>query len=198
MMFKTHLSSSISLGLAPFVFVPELSQVIGLQGLQFYIGGLMLGAGFPDIDEAHSAVSRKVNKVLPFVPHLINFLFGHRGITHRFIFFLAFLFLSLLINALFKNTPYGFILFILSLAFSLGILFHQIGDMLAGSKRFKGGIRAYFFPIINDYTKYSTPFPYIIRCSVGGFKEHIYFLAFSTAMLYEIYLVFIVNILKGF
>lgn len=185
MMFKTHVTSSLSVGLLPFTLQPNLINELGLLSFQAYLFGLILGASFPDIDEPNSAVSIRVNRFLPFLPHLINLIFGHRGITHRFIFFLAFFIASLFVNSFFQNHEYHLILFLSSLGFSFGILFHQLGDMLAGSKRYKGGIRAYFYPFINDYNKYFTPFPYFLRCKVFGVKEHLYLVLFAISVVFQ-------------
>ena len=61
---------------------------------------------------------------------------------------------------------------------------HQVGDMLSGSKIFKGGIRDYFYPFTSS-GKYFTPFPKIIRCAVGDRKEQIYNFIFVLIIAYE-------------
>lgn len=132
------------------------------------------------------------------MPHLINLAFGHRGITHRFIFFLGFLFTSLTLNIVYEEHPLHFEIVLIAFAFSFGILFHQLGDMLAGSKRYKGGIKAYLYPFTNDYNKYSTPFPFVLRCAVNSAKEHLYLFFFTGLVVYEFYLILASRILNRF
>lgn len=178
MQSNTHISSSISISLLPFVFVPTLSPSI--ETLSFYLSGVALGSLFPDIDEPQSSIGRYVSKLFPFIPIIIKYLFGHRGITHQFIFFLAPLTLLFITEDLLEPYQFTFLL-----AFLIGILLHQIGDMLSGSKIYKGGIKNYFYPfIIND--KYFTLFPFIFRCAVWDLKEKLYNVLFISLFLYEI------------
>lgn len=180
MQATTHTTSSLALGLLPIAIAPNL---LAVEYLHFYIGGLVIGSLFPDIDEPNSRIGRYVSKDFPALPRTINFIFGHRGITHRFIFALFFFLIFLFFKTDLENIHYG--LFISGVAFSFGILFHQIGDMLSGSKYFKGGIRYYFFPFgLKD--KYFTPFPKAIRCAVGDTKEKIYNILFVLIVVIEL------------
>lgn len=184
MMSKTHTSFALSLGLLPICIYPN---IIIQDELPLYIGSLTLGALIPDIDEPQSYIGRKI----PFLPRIIKYLFGHRGITHQFVFFLI-LFISVFaFESTIKNTSDG--LFTMSIGFTLGILFHQIGDMLSGSKYFKGGIRDYFFPLTSS-GKYFTPFPKIIRCAVGDRKEQIYNFVFILVIVFEFKQIFNISI----
>lgn len=178
MQSNTHISSSVSISLLPFLYYPSLftSKEIAL----LYISGVALGSLFPDIDEPESSIGRYVSKLFPFIPKTINYFFGHRGLTHKFIFFL----LPLSVLFIYKESINIFV-FIFLFSFLIGILMHQIGDMLSGSKRFKGGIKDYFYPITNS-GKYFTPFPKIIRCAVWDFKEKIYNLLFLALFVYEV------------
>ena len=81
MTYVTHTSFAISLGLAPIVLMPDL---ITMKELSFYLMGISFGAIFPDIDEPQSYIGRRV----PILPRVIKTFFGHRGLTHQFIFFL--------------------------------------------------------------------------------------------------------------
>lgn len=161
---KTHLSSSLALGLAPIVFVPGL---ISTELIPFYIFGISFGAIFPDIDEPQSYIGRRV----PILPRIIKSIFGHRGITHQFLFFLIPLIFIFAFEKDIKNISDNLFIFLVSSCF--GILFHQVWDMLSGSKIFKGGIKDYFYPFATS-GKYFTPFPKIIRSVVGDTKKKIY------------------------
>ncbi|WP_418181389.1 metal-dependent hydrolase (plasmid) [Aliarcobacter lanthieri] len=176
----THTTSSLALGLAPIYFFPDL---IELKYMHFYLGGLAIGSLFPDIDEPNSSIGRSVSKYFPFIPYLINIIFGHRGITHRFIFFLVpLVFILAFIKEINTFLP-GLHFF--GISFCFGMFFHQIGDMLSGSKYYKGGIKNYFSPFGLE-EKYFTPFPKIFRCAVGDIKEQIYNILFIAIILFEL------------
>lgn len=171
----THTSFAISLGLSPILLIPDL---ITIKELSFYLLGVSFGAIFPDIDEPQSYIGKRV----PILPIVIKFIFGHRGLTHQFLFFLI-PFIS--IFAFQKDiTSISNELFIFLIGSSLGILFHQIGDMLSGSKFFKGGIKDYFYPFTSS-GKYFTPFPKIFRCVVGDKKEQTYNIIFILIIFLE-------------
>lgn len=143
---------------------------------------------FPDIDEPRSAIGIQVSKYLPFIPYLINLIFGHRGLTHQFLFILV----PILALIIYKNSVYASDLnsyvFTFLFAFIFGMLLHQIGDMLSGSSKQKGGIKDYFWPITRT-GKYITVFPRFMRCVVWDFREKIYHLFFITLFLYQAYLI---------
>lgn len=176
MLSKTHLVSTVSVCSLPLLFNNSLVHEINLL---YFIGGVSLGSQFPDIDEPKSSIGRYVNRFIPFLPYIIKKIFGHRGITHQFIFFLFPLALIFIFSNKFSEEMLTFLI-----SFMFGILLHQVGDMLSGSKKYKGGIKDYFFPfIING--NFFTPFPYFMRCAIGGFKEYIYLFLFLCLMIYE-------------
>ncbi|MEV9477498.1 metal-dependent hydrolase [Aliarcobacter butzleri] len=176
----THTTSSLTIGLLPIYFYPDL---INLEHLQFYISGLTIGALFPDIDEPNSSIGRSTSKYIPFLPHILNWLLGHRGLTHQFIFFIVPLLFVLIFSQEINKINPG--LFIFCTTFCFGMFFHQIGDMLSGGKYYKGGIKNYFYPFSNP-EKYFTPFPKIFRCAVGDIKEQIYNILFIAIILFEL------------
>lgn len=179
MQSNTHLSSSMSMSLLPFMLIPSLEFNMGLA--PFYLSGAAIGSLFPDIDEPQSSIGRYVSRLFPFVPIGIKYLFGHRGITHRFIFFLFPLAILLIAKDSLENYQFTFLI-----AFLFGILLHQFGDMLSGSKRFKGGIKDYFYPFFTTKNEYFTPFPFFLRCAVWDLKEKIYNILFICLFIYEI------------
>ena len=176
MTYVTHTSFAISLGLAPIVLMPDL---ITMKELSFYLMGISFGAIFPDIDEPQSYIGRRI----PILPRIIKSIFGHRGLTHQFLFFLIPLITVIAFQTEIKNIYYGLYLFLI--ATCIGMFLHQVGDMLSGSKNFKGGIRDYFYPFTSS-GKYFTPFPKTIRCVVGDRKEQIYNIAFTLIILFEL------------
>ena len=176
MQSKTHLSFALSVATIPFFIEP--SWIISIELIPYFLGGISLGALFPDIDEPNSSIGRKTI----VVSHLLNYIFGHRGFTHKFIFFLT----PLLFTIIFEDLINNQLIFIFLISFSFGILLHQIGDMFSGSKYYKGGIKDYFFPFVFNGS-YFTPFPKILRCAVGDYKEQIYNFAFTSLFIYEVY-----------
>ena len=180
----THTSFALSLGLIPLVVSPN---IIHQNEIPLYLLGLSIGGLFPDIDEPQSYIGRRV----PVLPRIIKYFFGHRGLTHQFLFFILPIFTVFAFQTKIKEIDNG--LFILLIGFCLGILFHQIGDMLSGSKYFKGGIRDYFFPLTSS-GKYFTPFPKIIRCAVGDRKEQIYNFVFILVIVFEFKQIFNISI----
>lgn len=172
----THTTFALSLGLVPLTIFPNS---ILPNEIPLYILGLSIGSIFPDIDEPQSYIGRKV----PVLPRVIKYFFGHRGITHQFIFFLIPFFALFAFQTSVKEIDIG--LFVSLVGFCLGVLFHQLGDMLSGSKKFKGGIKDYFYPITSS-GKYFTPFPKIFRCAVGDRKEQIYNILFTVTIFFQL------------
>ena len=97
------------------------------NGIGFSIGS-MLGSLIPDIDSPSSMLSKRV----PFIPKIINKLFGHRGITHAPLLYL------LLGFALYVKKPDG-LLFYFLLGLLIGCAAHLVQDMLT-----KGGIPLFY------------------------------------------------------
>lgn len=179
---NTHISSSVALALIPFTIKPELITTVEI--VPGYLVGVIIGSLFPDIDEPKSAIGIVVSKYLPFVPFLIKLIFGHRGITHQFLFFL----IPLLVF-FFTQSNAHYITQVFSYGFLFGIFFHQLGDMLSGGPITKGGIKDYFYPLTRS-GKYITIFPRVMRCVVWDFKEKIYNLIFIGLAIYQLKIIF--------
>lgn len=120
---KQHLSLGTYVGISGGIL---LGAGIG-NGISFAIGS-MLGSLLPDIDTPSSMFSKKV----PFIPKLINKLFGHRGITHAPLLYL------LLLLALYIKRPDP-LLYYLFLGILIGCIAHLVQDMLT-----KGGIPLFY------------------------------------------------------
>lgn len=171
----------MAINLFPIYLNPSL---LNIEYAPVYLLGTIIGSLFPDIDEPRSAIGITVGKYLPFIPVIINSLFGHRGLTHIFIFFLIPFITWFLFKGQISNQTNVFII-----AFLFGILGHHLGDMLSGGERTKGGIKDYFWPITRS-GKYITVFPRFMRCTVWDYKEKIYHMIFILLIAYQSKVIF--------
>jgi membrane-bound metal-dependent hydrolase YbcI (DUF457 family) len=110
MMFLTHLSFALLIGLG----LSRISVFTANNAFNNYafLGFLLLGSVFPDIDSGVSFIGRKVK--------FISFFFRHRGVIHSI---LALLITSLMVLLIANNWYY-------SLAFAIGFLSHLLLDSL--------------------------------------------------------------------
>jgi len=176
MMAKTHIAFAYSVALLPVAIYPELLNNTTAHETSIAFLGLTLGALLPDIDEPNSKISRSSFVTFFFSWFLIFLGNKHRGITHKFIFFLVFLSIPTIgqfTNQIENGTTLLFFYFL-----SLGVLAHHLGDMMVGGGKNKGGIYNYFSPFYknNKTTKF---LPYILRCKINGLKEYGYLLIFT-------------------
>ncbi|AHJ12972.1 putative membrane protein [Sulfurospirillum multivorans DSM 12446] len=103
-----------------------------LVSVVIILSGIIVGSIFPDIDEDESYIGNK----LKLFSVVISSLFKHRTFTH----YLITPILCLTLTYFFVE-PHSYTqLFFYS--FSIGILMHDLGDMLTN-----GGIRGFFFPL---------------------------------------------------
>ena len=119
MMWYSHLAWSLFFGLIFLGFVDVVYPWIFL--LVVLVASLV-----PDIDCYKSKVGRK----LPIISHLINFIFGHRGLFH-----------SLLIPFIVLVLAYAFGIVYFGWAFFVGFVGHLIADALT-----KEGVN-FFYPL---------------------------------------------------
>lgn len=178
MMAKTHISFAFSIATLPIIIDPSLINLITKETFGIVTIGIFFGSLFPDIDEPNSRISK-----MSFITLVVSWAYvllgnKHRGITHKFIFFLFFLLVSsITINLIPIYTT------TLLFSFSFGILAHQLGDMMVGGGKNKGGIYNYFAPFTtaNSTTKF---LPKILRCKINGIKEHLYLIVFTAVNFY--------------
>jgi inner membrane protein len=184
MMAKTHVAFAASLTFLPFVLIPELSEGFSKIEVAIIAGGVFIGSLFPDIDEPNSTISRSTIFTLLFSWILILSGNKHRGITHKFLFTLFFLLAAFALD-ISNSVSENIILFAYALTF--GILAHQLGDMMSGGGKNKGGIYNYFSPLYtpNDTTKF---LPYFMRCKINGIKEHLCLVLFTLFNIYSSYI----------
>lgn len=126
MMFITHISLGLLLGL---VIVKNISLPASQAA---FIGAIILGSLFPDIDSATSLIGSKLK--------LVSLFFKHRGAIHS----LPVLAVCTMVFFLLSNNAYY------SIAFLLGYLFHLLIDSLTpkgvawlwpSKKRIRGALR---------------------------------------------------------
>ena len=128
MIAKTHMLSSLSLGLAIPIAATTLYN-IHLPAptlLLLFMSGVLFGATFPDIDEPRSYVGKQ----FPIFSNILSLFIKHRGITHTLIvlalyygLFLLFLHLSHFDATMKKYITYTFA------GFLVGNVGHILGDM---------------------------------------------------------------------
>jgi len=153
---------------APPYFVNEVD--ISLKAM-FYFSAL-IGSLFPDIDESKSYIGRR----LGVISLLVSSIFKHRTFTHYLIFpiILYFVLVGFCENDLALVSLYGFV---------VGILLHDIGDMLT-----KGGIKGFFFPFFANTQIWLLP--KVLRFYTASTNEYI-----IVSILFVLNLILLVNIL---
>lgn len=139
---RGHISTSISVGLIPFVgayyieglwlLLPDLFwAIIPSAKIGLYFFGLVLGAIAPDIDEIKSSIGRKFRSI----SFIFAFAFGHRTITHWLIGRAVLIVLGLIYFE-------GYVqIFVCS--FAIGMILHDLGDLATG------GIKGYLWPFVS-------------------------------------------------
>jgi len=115
-MFKTHLMFSLFIGLI-------IIKILNIENQILFLIFLLFFSAFPDIDEKHSKVSRKI-KILSFP---INIISKHRGFFHTIYLPLILFILFFIINEK-----------ILGIAVLAGYLSHLFLDSLT-----KSGVRIF-------------------------------------------------------
>lgn len=159
MTLKTHITFSLAINLTPiaiysFIFHKEL---IPQEYTLYYIGFLLLGTAFPDIDEPESAIGRRTR----IISDIIKSIFGHRGFTHSLFYILLLSLMPLYFYYIKQNDIYYYS----TLAFVLGNLAHILGDMWT-----YGGVPL-FWPI-KKTKKHIIPKPFQFK--TNSLKEHFF------------------------
>ena len=151
------LASALTMGSAVYlknhypIYLPS-----SIASITAILGGIYLGALLPDIEEPESYIGNKF-KLFSIV---FSTFVKHRTLTH-------YLITPMLIIALafYLIPPYSFSqLFFYALG--IGILMHDIGDMLTN-----GGIRGFFFPFFPN-TRIAL-LPSFLRFETFGLIEHL-------------------------
>lgn len=139
---KTHIASSLSMGMGVVIYAAEvLNYSLSIFSLLVFLVGVFSGSLFPDIDEPSSKIGNKFK----IVSEILSLFVKHRGVTHTFLIVLFYFVLGIWlandISSFADSEPD--IIHILFFGFILGNLFHIIGDMMT-----KGGV-PFFWPISN-------------------------------------------------
>jgi len=122
----------IALALLPAI---PIASFLNTQEQIVFLGAVGFGSLLPDIDEPNSFIGRR----LGFVSIPLKILgVKHRTFTHYLIFpFFIFIF-SLFLSRIWQIAGFGV---------ALGILMHDIGDMMT-----KGGIKGFLYPFFKNRT----------------------------------------------
>ena len=174
MTFKTHIVSSLVVGLATAKY---LGNHIGLHihsdfEFSIYLLAVAFGAVFPDIDEPNSFIGRKFG----IFSQIFSTFFKHRGITHTVIIILFYLgVLSLFVLAYYSNPLYK----IAGIGFVVGNIGHILGDSST-----KSGVPL-LYPL---YDKNFGILPKRFRYVTGGTIEYVFVLpAFLMILTYQFF-----------
>ena len=169
MTVKTHIVSSLVFGIA-------IAKSLSFIGVSFetvntfyiYLFAVAFGATFPDIDEPHSYIGRK----MPIFSHILSLFVEHRGITHTVLLISLY---YIIVNFYATNLIYK----IIGIGFIVGNVGHVIGDMTTRS-----GV-AIFYPIYNENIGL---LPKEFRYYTGSMVEYAVILpAFSVILFYQLY-----------
>jgi len=146
---------------------------------------MITGTLIVDIDEPNSYIGRRLTflsypfKIFNYLARTILYIllisdknihrfFKYRGFTHTFLFFICFLILGF-----FLIDKSIFISFMV-IAFSIGILSHQIGDVIFG------GIYGYLFPIMINFK-----LPFFLK--TDGKVEYIFTLILKITIIVQLF-----------
>ena len=122
----------LALALLPAI---PIAAHLNLQEQMIFLGAVGFGVLLPDIDEPNSYIGRRFKFIS--IPLKI-FGIKHRTFTHYLIFPLIVFLISLFLSRIYQLIGFGL---------TLGILMHDIGDMLT-----KGGIKGFFYPFLREKT----------------------------------------------
>lgn len=137
MRYKTHLATTLAISLPLMVTSDSLS----VESLSF----VALGAVFPDIDEPHSYIGRRMIGI----SNSMKVVFGHRGLTHSLVGLFAAIFIFHL-----GSTTFGLPLELIYW-FAFGYFAHLLQDSFSkkgiawlqpfSKKRFQSGFRLIYY-----------------------------------------------------
>lgn len=147
---KGHVFLALPIGIAisEFINLTEIELVI-------FLGSIIVGSLFPDIDEPYSYIGRKAWFLSWFVKllSLIFPTFKHRGITH----------IPLIPIVLIASGYWGDTLFLFG--FGIGWMAHTFGDLIT-----VGGVNGYLYPLFPNTRIRLLPF---LPIYTGGVIEHV-------------------------
>lgn len=173
---KGHLILASVLAYKPVEYL--LYEYIGIDNIYLPVVSyfsILFGALFPDIDEPKSYIGNKFTLIARFLKFIG---LKHRTLTHWLIFPVL-----VIVSGYFISLE---ILSIMVMSFGIGILAHDIGDLLT-----KGGINGFLYPLLPN-TKIAL-LPHFLRFKTFSIEEYIFILFL---FLLNIYLYF--NLAKNF
>lgn len=155
MTVQTHVSFALMAGAALWFPISNIEHS-GAMDFTMYMGAVAVGSVFPDIDEPESYIGRKTI----ILSNIIKKLFGHRGMTHSFIFALLVFMTLYIANMIYFDEKYTYFVY----GFSIGWVMHSVGDMFT-----IGGV-----PIFLPFKKKKYHIlPKMMRIYTGSFTERI-------------------------
>ena len=152
---KGHIVLNIPIAMGSLYFL-EKYYFQGMLDSELFILFLVVtifGSLLPDIDEPESYIGKRV----PVFSNVLSMFISHRGITHFLCVPLFFIIIAFMQNDI--------IMKIIFLALGIGIISHDVGDMLT-----KGGIRGFFFPFFPSRT--IALLPKFLRFYTNSFTEY--------------------------
>ncbi len=171
---KSHVATSVCIAILPIFAYKEL-VVYGQDYMALYLMGVVIGSLFPDIDEEHSSIGRKV----PLLSSFLNRKIGHRTLTHNLIIYL--LIAIYVITALIYTRELSFVR-MFALGFATGGILHILEDCLTNS-----GVRTALSPITQNFQILKKQYRFNTNST---FENLIYFPIICVLVLVELYLLF--------
>jgi inner membrane protein len=156
MNYKTHIVSSLAITTPLLVYTGNFIPAT--------VAGVVLGSILPDIDEPRSFIG----SITRGISDLLNWLFGHRGITHSLLAFIIILIFCSIFQSFF------------SFGLALGYFLHLLEDSFSVS-----GIR-WLQPFDNRDFKHK-----VFNYTTGGSEETVIFLFMIFILFIEVYFLFI-------
>ena len=164
---KSHVITSLTVGLIPILLIPEY-MIYAKEFVLIYIAGVVLGSLFPDIDEENSSIGRKTI----FISSMLNKLIGHRTWTHNIFLYIPFFFLGVYINGY-----YG----VFIVGFSIGAVLHILEDSITNS-----GVNYALRPFLHKFAL----LPKRLRFKTNGnFENLIFYPSICLLLLIEFYFI---------
>lgn len=150
MRYNTHLACALVIAV-PILHVTNHLDVASITALS-------LGTLMPDIDEPQSFIGRRT---AAGVSHLMNIIFGHRGMTHTICATTLVFFIGILIS------KWGLLPYYSTTAFTLGYFLHILADSFS-----KSGV-PWLLPFSKK--KYKSGFG-VMYYTTGSIVEHLIFI----------------------
>ena len=163
---KSHVATSIGIVLIPFIL--DIADTLeNIEQLAIFMAGVIAGSLFPDIDEEHSYIGKK----LPLISGSANAVIGHRTLTHNFFVWIAVGFYAFYIDSVFL------------FAFSIGAFLHILEDSMTN-----GGVKWALKPLYGNFKLLPKR---LLFSTNGRFENYIYIPSIILVVIVEVAYLFI-------